>query len=74
MTESPIINIISDPNFISYGITALIGSFTAYYTVFRRKLNKFRKFIDMLDDANADNNITAEEFTGIFKSGKELLK
>ena len=43
------------------------------YLYFKRKLSQIRVFIDALDDALYDDNITEEEFRRIWKSLKELI-
>lgn len=58
---------------LPYVITALIGAFAAYYGIFKGKLQLFKKFIDVLDNALEDNTITSEELKKIIASAKELI-
>lgn len=52
----------------------LIGASGGYYVVFKGKLRKLRKAIDVVDDALIDDTVTNEEFVKVFETFKELIK
>jgi len=56
-------------------IIGLVGvpALTALFVKSNVKLHQLRSFIDSVDDAATDNNVTEEEFQTILANGKALI-
>lgn len=57
---------------IVVGVAAGVGG--AYYLLFKKKLSKFRKFVDSLDDAIYDDAVTEAEFRDSWDKFFDLIK
>ena len=58
---------------VPYLITFGIGSFAAYYGIFKGRFHQFVVVMKTIDDALYDDKITEEEFRAIFEAVKKLI-
>lgn len=61
------------PEVIATLLTAAVSLAGAYGFNLKQKIGLAKKLITEIEEANADNNITAEEFTGLVKTAKQLV-
>lgn len=57
-------------------VSTIIGSITylrGKLAQFKTKLHSFRNFVDIVDAALEDDQITEEEFRKIWESGKKII-
>ncbi len=56
-----------------YVLMVIIGAGGSYYVIFKKKMDAFRKLVDDVDDALADDTISEAEFVKIYNDAKALL-
>ncbi|MCB0510516.1 MAG: hypothetical protein KDC82_07105 [Bacteroidetes bacterium] len=61
------------PEVIAALLTSFVSIAGAYGFNLKKKIGLAKDLITEIETANADNNITAEEFTGIVKTAKKLI-
>lgn len=51
----------------------LLSMALTYFVTSKLKISQFRKLVDSVDDAIKDNNVSEEEFNGVWRNFKALI-